>query len=103
MSEGSKGRSVKEEEDLRSHLVLHVGETLRHEVEGLVFGDWVLLVAGHEGVEGFQLGFGAQAVLQLSKGGEKACTVGLECGVLFTEAELHCEPVTGGELLDCFF
>lgn len=74
------------------HLLFGVLEVLCDEVDRLVLSYGVLLKGCGGGIEGTQLGFPAQTVLQLAKGRQQAGSVGLELAVLATQPKFDREP-----------
>ena len=66
----------------------------------LVFSDGVLLPSRLLWLEGPQLWLAGEAPFQLPEGGEESRAVRLQLPVLPGDAELHGEPVAGGQLLD---
>ena len=80
--------------------LLRVLETFRNVVDWLELRDGVLGHPGYRRVERPNLGFVAEAVLQLAVGGQKAGSVSLKLAVLATKAKLDGEPIALWEDMD---
>lgn len=74
------------------HLLDGVVEAVCHEVDRLVLGDRVLLLASRWRVELAVFGFVGQAVLEFAKRREQTGTEGFQLTILATQTELDREP-----------